>query len=540
MADVGGGNLLKSMAKKIIILLIILLGAWWRFYQLGEIPSGVYVDETAVGYNAYSLAETGRDEYGQPWPVFMRLFGAFSSPLYTFVTAGVVGVIGLSDFSIRLISAVSGTLLVLLFYLILGELKYRWWLQMAGTLLLALAPWGVFLSRMALEGHLAMVLAVAAGYCFLKAEKNPRWWLGVGLCLALSSWSYQAARPIAWGLGTGVLWLGRKDWKSGWLRGGVGLFFISQIPQLLLLNQPAFTQRGVGLFYHNVPDKFREFWAQATAYLSPSNLFWRPDDDVQRSLPALSNFYPLLVAFYLPGWLMIADKWKKKEGKWWLLLLVTGLIVPALTKDPFSSVRGQFLLIPISLVIVWGMEWWGKRLNQAVVMGIFVGLLLMSQLWLWRSLIVLLPFERAAVWGYGFEQLAEEIRQRPDEHWLVEQSRQHPVYIQLLYHLRYPPEKYQQEIGDWSDNYYSDTNYDLGRNFGNIEVRNVDWKRDIYTEQILVGDELSISLKQASEHFLELMFEIEDPTGKLLFRGFRTNPAKKRISVKIARLGEDL
>lgn len=526
----GDDDRIRNMVKKIIFILILVLGAWWRFYNLSEVPNGMYVDETVIGYNAWSLAETGRDEYGVKWPIFLRSFGAFSSPLYTHLTAGVVKVIGLSNFSVRLLSATAGTLMIVWLYLILGELKYKWWLRMIGALLIALAPWSVFLSRIALEGHLALSFATGGIWMFLKSKNNSRWWLGVGVMLALSSWTYQAARPISWLLGIGFLIIvGYKQWKNWWLISGVVFFLLTQIPQLLLINLPAFSQRGVGLFYHDVPNKFKEFWSQATAYLSPLGLFWRPDEDPQRSLPALSNFYPFLVLFYLPGWLLVKEKFSKLEGKLWLLLLISGLVIPSLTKDPFSSVRGQFLILPIMLVIIWGVEWWSRKVGVKIIAIAFVLMLLVAQLWLWRSLLVLLPYERAATWGYGYEQIAEQIKKYPDENWIVEQTRQHPVYIQLLYYLRYPPTEYHGEIGDWGNKYYTDTDYDLTRSFGNVEVRNIDWENDIYIEQIMVGDELSISQEQATEHFLEEVFVIEDPNGKILFRGYRTNPSRKII-----------
>ncbi|KKQ38117.1 MAG: hypothetical protein US53_C0001G0022 [Candidatus Woesebacteria bacterium GW2011_GWA1_37_7] len=53
---------------KYILLLIILLAAFLRFWKLGSYPA-LNADEAAIGYNAYSLLETGKDEHGN----FQRL-----------------------------------------------------------------------------------------------------------------------------------------------------------------------------------------------------------------------------------------------------------------------------------------------------------------------------------------------------------------------------------------------------------------------------------------------------------------------------------
>lgn len=531
------------MAKKLFILLIILLGIGWRFYRLSDIPNGMYVDETVIGYNAYSLSVTGGDEYGVKWPVFLRSFGAFSAPLYTYVTAGVVKLWGLNNLSVRATSAVAGTILVILTYLILRQLGYPWWLRAVGLSIVSFSPWSVFLSRIALEGHLSLCLIVSACYLFLKVKKNSLWWLAIGSILSLSAWTYQGARPVALGLLIGFVLISKK---TKWLWCGVGMFVLILIPQLLLIRMPAFTQRGVGLLYTDAVNNLAlrmggpvwlsrifaflyEFCSQAAAYLSPFGLFWKPDEDLQRSLPELSNFSPLLVVFYLPGFLMIKEKLKKQEGWFWLLLLAVGLAVPALTRDPFSSVRGQFLIFPLVMVIVWGVEWWSRNIGRFFTATVFAGVMLASMLWLWRSLIVLLPYQRAGIWDYGFEQLAAEIKRQSDVNWVVEQTRQEPVYIELLYYWKYPPERYQAIMGDWQDRYYSDTNYDLSRKIGNIEIRDIDWKKDIFIDQILVGDELSISDDQAKEHFLTKVLEIRDPAGRILFRGYKTDPDRQRM-----------
>jgi len=102
------------MTDKRRIFAVVLLAGLLRFPGLGSTPPGVYVDEALQGYNAYSLRLTGRDHYGQAWPVVTKLFGSYSSSLYTYFSVVPVGLMGLNPVSARISSAVSGILLVLL------------------------------------------------------------------------------------------------------------------------------------------------------------------------------------------------------------------------------------------------------------------------------------------------------------------------------------------------------------------------------------------------------------------------------------------
>src|SRR3989344_9703317 len=113
------------MFKKIVLVAIFCLLGFVRLYKLGSVPAGLYVDEAVAGYNAWSIAQTGADEYGMKRPVFLRSFGVFPAPLYTYVTSVSVKLLGLNNFSVRLPSVLSGLLLLIAMYLILKELGFN-------------------------------------------------------------------------------------------------------------------------------------------------------------------------------------------------------------------------------------------------------------------------------------------------------------------------------------------------------------------------------------------------------------------------------
>ena len=105
--------------KKINILLfliVIVLSAFLRLYKLGQSPEGFYLDEAAIGYNAFSILKTGKDEFGKKWPLVFRSFGDFKAPVYSYLLVPVFAVLEPTVLLVRLPSAVAGILTVICFY----------------------------------------------------------------------------------------------------------------------------------------------------------------------------------------------------------------------------------------------------------------------------------------------------------------------------------------------------------------------------------------------------------------------------------------
>src|SRR5258706_1583069 len=97
--------------KEILLLTIIfLLALFLRFYKLTEIPNGFNQDESSIGYNAYSILRTGKDEYGKSFPVYFKSFGDQKLPVYIYLTAATESIFGLNEFAVRFPSAALGTL----------------------------------------------------------------------------------------------------------------------------------------------------------------------------------------------------------------------------------------------------------------------------------------------------------------------------------------------------------------------------------------------------------------------------------------------
>lgn len=320
--------------------------------------------------------------------------------------------------------------------------------------------------------------------------------------------------------------------------------FLIQIPNFYLMTTPAWWSKNE-LFYWDAAvemgNKYyswapgwlasisglaRKFGAQYLTYFSPRSLFWLGDPDSQRSMPELAVFYWWMIVPYIMGLYLL---WKKRSKLWvkyvLLLLLVTPLPA-ALTNDPFSTQRALPMLMPLVITIALGINS-SLKFNRKVVFC-FVFLFCGSLVLLWRSYFVLLPFERAGAWNCCIRDLVYESKMRAGEHFVIDQSRQPPMYVGLAFFMKLKPQVLQASSDPAiRENYHHWLKFNGERSFANLELRSINWEEDIYKEQILIGDGLAISDEQAEEHVLEKIFEIKDPTGRVVFRGWKTNPGAK-------------
>lgn len=525
-----------------ILLLITVLGAFFRLWDLGNIPNGFYVDEAVTGVNAYSILQTGKDEYGKQFPLAMRFFGTYTPPLYTYLTIIPIFLSGLNIFSVRIISAISGILLIpLTFYFIksLG-LSKSYYLPIIGALIIAISPWSIFFSRAGYEVHLAFFLYCLGVFFLWIGLKRPMMFMFAGVFLALSANTYHAERilsTVTLGIFTLLFFktLRKKEYWVGILA-GLALYVILMVPQIYLSFTPAGFERGKDVVItRNVSTDSafwypilltKEFLSQYFAYFSPRNLFYESDSDPQRSIPGISGFYSWMVIPYLIGlYLLLRDRKKSNPEKFLLSLLIVTPIPSALAGDPFSAPRSLPLLLPLTSVIAFGIEKILESRYKKPAYLVMALLFIISLIYLFRSYAIYFPNERAKIWGYGYEQLANEISSRPNEKFIIDTARLQPIYSLIAFYQKIPPDEIQNFVGPKiRDNYYWETSWDPYYKLRNFETRAVDFRIDLCDEKILVGDELTISGKHVTEYGLVKVFEIKSPINDILLIGYRTNP----------------
>ena len=178
-----------------LILIFVGINLFTRFYGLENSPASLGFDEAALGYNAYSLSKTGRDEWGYRLPLSLRSFNDYKPALYSYLAVPFVRVFGLSQASTRMPSAFLGTISALFTLLILKQLtKSKGLPVIIAALFVTLSPWRLHFSRVALETNISSSFFVIMAWCLINRHKNRLYRLGVVLFGLLSIYSYHSAR----------------------------------------------------------------------------------------------------------------------------------------------------------------------------------------------------------------------------------------------------------------------------------------------------------------------------------------------------------
>ena len=80
----------------VVLLFIICIAAFLRMWHLGGVPISLNWDEAAIGYNAYSILKTGKDEYGISFPIVLRSFGNYTPAFLAYLVVPSVFVFDLA------------------------------------------------------------------------------------------------------------------------------------------------------------------------------------------------------------------------------------------------------------------------------------------------------------------------------------------------------------------------------------------------------------------------------------------------------------
>ena len=552
-----------------ILLLAIILGVITRHYHLGLAPAGLYLDEAAQGYSAYSILKTGKDEFGLPFPIVFRSFADFKTPVYIYLIVPLIPIFGLSAFTVRLPSFLSSILTLPILFLLIQKLtsgkQSGYWLSSLSVLLLSLSPWHILFGRTNFECNVALLIYLLGIYLFYLGLKKPLLLIFSGVVLAVALPAYHSERllvPLS-----ALFFLVRfnkvllKPTHLRFALTGLLLAFLITLPLLTIALTPGFLARvntlaidpaqnlpGVITGLSGLPNsalnsgfflRLKDFLALYLAYLSPRNLFFLGDSGPRSSFPDLSTFFFWQLPFYLHGFYLLLKKKDLGEIRnLTLFMLFVSPIPAALTRDPFSTIRALPLVIPVTILISLSLiDIWQRlktSLRRLLGLAVFGLLLIYSLLKLYSSAIILNEYYRAADWNYGWQQVVEVINKNTDSTLpiVIDNVRTEP-YSQVLFFTKFDPARYQRENFEVPlSEYYTNLTRQTTKKIGRISLRGIAWEADLAVKQYLIGDFLAISPEQISNNHLRLIAEIKYPDGSVAFRITLTQPELNSATIK--------
>jgi len=481
------------MKKYVFALSLVFIGAFLlRIVGLSSYPVGFTQDEAGLGYDAYSLLLTGKDQWGKSWPLVFRSFGDFKMPLYSYLTIPAVFLLGLSEFSVRLPNAIMGSFAVVATYLLVSEMTKRKDFGLWSALFLAISPWHIGLSRGAFEANLTTFFIPFGIWAFIKGIKNPKWTTLSAISLGLNLFSYHSARIITPAL---VIILVVSYWDK--LRTNLfnrykastlvfGLF-------LLAATVTMFTggaKRGLDITILNPTDKwaavamkryesimggtpepvarmfsnkvlyvFTTFSKNYLSYFSTSFLFSEGAAEANYGLlPGRGVLYQVEIIFIIVAFISFCRKNGFKLMGLILLWLVIAPIPAALTKGPGYAANRAIVMLPaLQILSAWGLVYlldlFKKKYSNKIsfvftgIVVIILGLSLAGFLDDYRNF---LPQKSSNAMQYGMRELVSTISKIEDNYEQIVLSRTLSVpNIWVQFYEMVDPKLVQKSSRSW-------------------------------------------------------------------------------------------
>lgn len=500
-----------------------------RFWNVGTIPPGLNRDEASIGYTAYSLLLTGKDEYGKSLPLSIKSFGDWKLPFYIYLDILPVHFLSLSELSVRLPSLIAGTLTIPLVYLLVIEImknqKKSQFIGLISTFLFAISPWHIHFSRVAAEANISVFLINFALFLFFKGIKSSLFLFFSACFFALTLYTYHGNHVFTPILVVGLLIILLKA------RIKRKAFFLFLLPFVLLsfiiyketiLSADKTKISGLASFsdeflvYDNVVlprlDHFQLFSVITRVYhnkltflienfingyvrsFSSDFLFIRGGGNLQHNIPNFGNLYVWEIPFLIFGIYFLF----KKQMKWRFFLLFWLLISPipaAITKDAPHSARMLSLLpLPHIISAIGFVEFVSLFAHKTFKRSVaIIGLILLGVnfgLYLDRY-FVHFPKVSEAYWGGGYKELVSSLSEiSPNYNEVIMDRPNYSPYIYFLFYKKTDPEKFQKEVIRYPED---------KEGFHHVkELSGITFKPILWAEDILVPDRLLVSWAEST------------------------------------------
>lgn len=319
-------SLSKQPSSKILFVLFLIPILTAHILFLAEIPSGLYLDESSIGYNAVSLIETGRDEHGAFLPIYPKSVGDYKNPVYVYASAVALKVFGVSEFTLRFTSvifyfcALAFTLLLINRVFDKSQIVRLYALVTFGFL-----PVFFTISRIAFEviaqltWTSAGILSISIAFHENDSKRAILKALACGIILGTSTYTYSTGRLLSF-LGLALLWViyfKRENLKK--LSLVTVAFVIALIPFIFftIRNPGAITSRFNTLSYwsESIPlgEKISIFIQNYFTYFSPRFLLFQGDPNLRHSTGFGGVIFISVVLLSMIGLMgiLIRRKWNR-------------------------------------------------------------------------------------------------------------------------------------------------------------------------------------------------------------------------------------
>lgn len=533
----------------LVLIFIVLLAGLIRFYKLADIPVSLYWDEVATGYNAFSIADNLKDEYGNFMPILFRSYNDYKMPLNVYLTAASVKIFGLNEFSVRFPSALFGTATVAIVFFLVQKLfsfkktKYKYLnanvLAILSSFLLSISPWHIQFSRAGFEANIALFFIILGAYLFLKGLFTYKYFLFSFFSFALAFYGYRSTQIFLPFFIIGLFLVWKKEILNlGLKKLLVGLiFFLILISPLIVplakegssrfqqtsisiqVNEEAIKDYQKGISSNRKLLYARVFLENYLAEFSPQFLFISGDQNGRHSPRGMGLLYLWEIPFLVLGFYVLVRKFAFKVSGTVFVWLLASPIASALSIPDPHALRSLNLL-PIPQIITALGVFYLAGLLPKNFLRIYVGTMVVIICLFFVNYIKLYNLSNTKLvvsdWGDGYKQLITYINKNENKYdRIIISGHYWQPYMYELFYKQYDPEKFQLfGSSQQFDKYiFGGTSWDL--NVGKPELNRINLKEFAHSSNVLVA--LSPEEYKDQVQNISVNYKIKDHNGKTVF-----------------------
>lgn len=488
------------MRNKVFLITILIVASLLRLWKLDKVPVSMFGDELEVGYQAYSILQTGKDYYGDFMPLQFHSLAEYRTPLYLYSAVPTVALFGITPWGVRLPAALFGIVGILGMYLLVKEITKNDSVALVSAFVLAISPWHIQYSRAGFEVTEMLAFFIFGLYFFLRSLKEPKFLWVSAILIVVTPWIYSTAKLFAPLLIIFLLVLWFKDLiklpkkyiiysviaaliigiplvYSTLFSGGTQRFnYISVFSDPTIEPEvgtgrlaDALARGGVtaGLtptfsdkLFHNkfvfYADRISTNYMQS---LSSDFLFNEGDPNLRHSIKGVGQFYKMEIVGLILGLIFFFSNKQKTENKkqekdackiklligFWIL---AGVIPSAITRDGGNHATRLILILPpLVFLIAYGLvhlyEIVPKRFNLLFV-TCYVLLLSLNFVFYQHSFWIHNPYDSERWWHAGWQESIQTIKKvDKDYDRVIITMSDEPAWIFFASWYQYDPAKWQ-------------------------------------------------------------------------------------------------
>lgn len=518
------------MKKYLLLLIIIFFGLFLRFYRLEEFPIQLSHDEVTQFYDAISIAQTGRDIYGNFMPFIFESINDFKPPFYTYITVPFYLMFGDREITIRLASAIFGTLLITAVFIFVLKLIKNYHIALISAFFTSIAPFEIMFSRKSFEsgaGIFFMLLGFSSLLHFVDKKSSNKWLYFAAIFFAIALYTYFSHAIIIPLLLIAFILIFKKGFSfSKEILMPLSFFILLALPLIFLIltdpgtrfrSQTVFITQDINLqrqIGYDMASRFKiilDFsFNRYLNQFNPQFLFGNGLDFTNQGPLGVGPLLAIQLPFLVIGLiLIIVNKSLIYQKRFMFAWVILGTIPSGLTFEPHSPHRMVMVFTMLNIFCAVGFYYFLKVAKKLATIFLIV-LLIVNFTYFIHIYFVNNPYEKSQHLHYPYKEVmrfAWNEYPNYDQIIIDEKFGQHEIVrgAGLQYYLAYyghvNAAKFQKELKIGK----------TGIIFDKFSIRDIDWEKDkLLPDTLIIASPWSVLISSIDQNKILKIFTFYD------------------------------